>query len=145
MAKKEATPASNSIVSEALERLRQIDQDTQAKRQSELKGLAEARAKLAERIEELNAQMQMVDAAIEQISGRKTNHAPRARSDFQSFRPRLINWLQNHKGVKYSSTDLIREFPELSGKQVSNVIKPLLESGELLKEGIRNGTVYFVR
>jgi hypothetical protein len=53
--------------------------------------------------------------------------------------------MEGHKGERFSSTDLVREFPELAGKQVSIVIKPLLDDGSIMKEGERSNTVYFVQ
>jgi len=135
----------NAFATKALERLHQIEQEATEKKQQELKNLRTALATIDQRIDELTEQKELIANAIGQISGRKeAKRTGGTRTDYSDFRPRLKRWMEGHKGEKFTSTDLAREFPELAGKQVSIVIKPLLDDGSIKKHGERSNTVYYV-
>jgi hypothetical protein len=139
-----SSQGANALARQAMERIREIDRKAAAEKHEQVEGLVQARAAIENRLAELHHQQGEIDAAIAQIVG--TSHKPsqtrRPRSDHKDLRERLVRWLQAHKGERYSFRQLAGEFPELADVSFAIFIKPVVETGQINKEGNRVNMTY---
>ena len=148
---KVGTLAENAFARKALEEIQKIDDEAKHKKLAQLGALKEAKDNILNRIEELKHQLEQIDKAIAVIGNIKQQQLKpkperRRRRDWGDVRNRVANWLTTHKGEKFLAPDLVREFPELRGRQVSLFLKPLRDAGKIqtdTDEGILK-TKYFV-
>jgi len=150
---KVGTLAENAFARKALEEIQKIDDEAKQRKLAQLGALKEAKDNILNRIEELKHQLEQIDKAIAVIGNIKQQPQPkpkperRRRRDWGDVRNRVANWLTTHKGEKFLAKDLVREFPELRGQQVSLFLKPLRDAGKIqadTDEGVQK-TKYFVQ
>jgi hypothetical protein len=150
--KKPAGLPDNAIARKALETISQIEEEAKAKKMAQLESLQTAKAAVLERLQELNHQLEQINAAVAAIKGEKAPagggepRERRPRRNLEGERDRVARWMEGRRGQKFGAGDLVREFPELEGTPISIFLKPLVESGKIktdASEGIRR-MKYFV-
>ena len=142
--KKAALP-DNSLAKKAIEAIEQIEEEAKKKKLAQLEALQSAKAAVHERMNELEHQLEQIDAAIASIKGGAPTTERRPRRNLEEERERVGRWLTGRKGQKFAAGDLVREFPELEGVIISVFLKPLIQAGVIqtdTSEGIRR-TKYF--
>jgi len=139
--------SANALARQALDKIKEIDRNAQVEKDRQAQILNEAKAAIQKRIGELEAQESEIDEALAAITGRQPASAKaprRKRTDLSEARARVVRWMQNHKGTRYSAAQLLQEFPELAENDVkiSLFLKLPLEAGELEKQGNRANMTY---
>jgi hypothetical protein len=121
----------NAMAKQALDAIRQIERETQEKKQAQVEKLKAAKASLLDRMGELERQLAQIDKAMEAISGEPAEERGGGggeRRNLKEVRERVDRWMEGHKGQKLAPGDLVREFPELEGVSISTFLKPLVDS-----------------
>lgn len=136
----------NEFAKKAFEALGRIEDEAKQKKLAHLESLNSARTAIVRRLQELKHQLKQLDEVIACLTGRSApSEGKRRRKDWSEVRERVCRWLEGRRGRKFSAGDLVREFPELDGLQISLFLKPLIEAGTIKadsSEGPRR-TKYF--
>ena len=141
----EATPARNAILDAELRAIQQIEDNAKAEKHKHLAKLEEVAAKLQDRIDELVAQKEAIEAAIAKITGRVVpakGAEPRKRmsqAETDDLRKRLASWLIAHQGEPYTGMQLKAHFPEIGARTPSVLLAKEIEAGTIKKEGRLRG------
>ena len=134
-ARQEQNLADNAVAKKVLEEIQKIEAEAKQKKLEQLESLEQVKTNILDRITELNHQLSQVENAITLITGSSGKRAPasptekRARRDLNEVRGRLIRWLEGRKGEKFMAGDLIKEFPELEGVQISMFLRAQTKAG----------------
>ena len=127
--------AENAIAKKVLEEIQRIEAEANEKKLAQLESLQQAKANIAERIEQLQHQLEQVEKAIAVVTGGKPAAAKRVerrqRRNLEEVRERLARWMEGRRGQKFMAGDLVKEFPELDGVAVSIFMKPLTQAGQV--------------
>ena len=129
--KKASTTRDNSLVQSAMDAIKQIDRETKTRKLAQAEALNTASAAIERRLEELQHQLTQIDNAISTIRGTPAAQPRRTRRDLSEDRQRVARWMEGRKGQKFAAGDLLREFPELEGAQISYLLKPLVQDGKI--------------
>ena len=127
--------ADNAVAKKVLEEIQKIEAEAKQKKLEQLESLEQVKTNILDRMEELKHQLAQVENAITMITGgsgkRAATSSPekRARRDLNEVRERLVRWLEGRKGEKFMAGDLIKEFPELEGVQISMFLRTLTQAG----------------
>lgn len=141
-----SAPSENAIARQAMNAIQQIDREARERKLAQAETLNAAKATLHKRIEELEHQLAQIDQVMAAITGSPVVHEKRARRDLSADRERVARWMEGRKGQKFAAGDLLREFPELEGAQISYLLKPLVQDGKIhtdISEGMKRPK-YFV-
>ena len=141
-----APPSENAIARQAMNAIEQIDREARERKLAQAATLNATKATIQNRIDELQHQLAQIDQAIAAITGAPVIQQKRARRDLSADRDRVARWMDGHKGQKFAARDLLREFPELEGAQISYLLKPLVQDGKIhtdTSEGMKRPK-YFV-
>ena len=120
----------NVLARKAIEEIERIEREAQQKKEAQGESLRAARLAIEERIAELNGQLRQIDDAMAQITGKAPQRAKRPRRDLSADRERVARWMTGRAGQRFGAGDLVREFPELEGTQISIFLKPMVEAGK---------------
>jgi len=125
--------ADNAVAKKVLEEIQKIEAEAKQKKLEQLESLQQVKANILDRMEELKHQLEQVENAIATITGSKRASASqpqkRVRRDLNEVRERLVRWLEGRKGEMFMAGDLIKEFPELEGVQISMFLRTLTQAG----------------
>ena len=134
----------NALARQALEKIKEIDRNASAEKNEQLKVLVKAKEAIGLRVAELLQQERELDKAIAQITGKpeKPLKVKRPRANYADVLDRLVSWLQEHKGARYTYRQLEAELPEISDVSFAQLIKPAVAEGEINKEGNRGNMTY---
>ncbi|MCL2648930.1 MAG: hypothetical protein FWD61_18350 [Phycisphaerales bacterium] len=126
--------ADNAVAKKVLEEIQKIEAEAKQKKLEQLESLEQVKANISDRMEELKHQLEQVENAIATITGagkRVSASQPqkRVRRDLNEVRERLVRWLEGRKGEMFMAGDLIKEFPELEGVQISMFLRTLTQAG----------------
>ena len=121
----------NAAVRSAMEAIKQIECESREKKLAQAEALTTAKTAIEGRIQELQHQLGQINTALAAINGSPAPHERRARRDFSADRERVAQWMEGRKGQKFAARDLVREFPELEGAQISYLLKPLVQDGKI--------------
>ena len=137
----------NAFARKAFEEIRRIEEEANQKKLAQLESLKSARGAIMARINEFEHQLTQIDSVVGTITGRPAAGRVRSeRKNWDEVRERIARWMQGRQGQRFTAGDLLSEFPELDGRQVSIFLKPLIETGDVqsdASEGPRR-TKYFV-
>jgi len=171
----QADNLAKDAIATALGAFEQIDAEATRKKLAHRGVLEQAKAKALERIEELQQQVGQLDealAAVDSIKQPPLKSAPpkptqpksslpksasspsapaeparrKPRRNLGKIRKRIVRFLTENKGKKFSAPELLKEFPALKGVQISAFLKPLREAGTI-KDDVSEGiikTKYFI-
>ena len=133
---RQTTPlAENAVAKKVLEEIQKIEAEAKQKKLEQLKSLEQVKTNILDRMEELKHQLAQVENAITMITGGSSKRASasppekRVRRDLNEVRERLVRWLEGRKGEMFMAGDLIKEFPELEGVQISMFLRTLTQAG----------------
>ena len=135
----------NALARQALEKIKEIDRNASAEKNEQLKALVKAKEAIGQRVAELLQQETELYKAIAQITGKpaeKSLKVKRPRANYADVLDRLVSWLQEHKGARYTYRQLEAELPEISDMSFAQLIKPAVAEGEINKEGSRGNMTY---
>jgi len=124
--------ADNAIAKKALEEIQKIEAEARQKKLEQRESLEQTRTHILDRIEELRRQLAQVDGALAMIDGKKppqprpeSDSGKKPRRNWDEVRDRVFHWMEARPSQKFHARDLVNEFPELEGQQVSLFLKPL--------------------
>lgn len=138
-----AASSENAFAKKALEAIQQIEEEATRRKTEQLAGLQQALQNIHDRINDLGAQREQVEAAIAAITGKPATR--RSRTNYDDVRRRLLRWLSSHSGEWYTSGDLHKEFPELeSVASIAAFLKNEIAEGKIRidKSGGNRNTKY---
>ncbi len=133
----------NALVQNALESLRQIDADAKQKKLAQLASLNAARDQIAQRLKELQHQLDQIAGVFTVVRGQPAEAKPRRKLD--GVRSEVYARLLVHKTFRFSAGEIVKEFPELKGASMSYVLGPLVKAGKVKMDksgGIRRALYY---
>ena len=138
----------NALVKQAMENIWKIDEETKQRKLEQLDTLRSAKHAIMTRLNELNDQLVQIDQAMAAVTGQESTspRQRRTRRNLDDVRERVARWMESRRGQQFLARDLMREFSELEGVQVSMFLKPLIEIGSIktdVTEGMRR-TKYYV-
>ncbi|MCL2647263.1 MAG: hypothetical protein FWD61_09690 [Phycisphaerales bacterium] len=132
-ARQGTTLTDNAVAKKVMEEIQKIEAEAKQKKLEQLESLEQVKANISDRMEELKHQLEQVENAIATITGSKRASASqpqkRTRRDLNEVRERMVRWLESQNGKKFMAGDLIKEFPELEGVQISMFLRALTQAG----------------
>jgi hypothetical protein len=137
----------NALARKALEEIERIDREAEQKKREQVVQLQAAATNIRTRIAELQQQLDQVEAAVQNITGKAPKKAKAGRNNYGDLRERIVRWLGLHPGEKFGAKDLQKEFPELSSvTSVAMFLRTSIQAQQVFTErkGGPRSTVYFV-
>ena len=132
----------NAIIKKALEAVAAIEEEAEKKKREQLATLEAALEAIKGRITELLHQEQQLLTAIERITGKPAAKKPRTpQGGAGELRQRVARWINDRPAGRFSAGEIKAEFPEINAN-VGLLLRPLLESGAIRKEGDKAATRY---
>lgn len=125
--------ADNAVAKKVLDEIQKIEAEATQKKLEQLESLEQVKTNIIDRIEELQHQLAQIETAITAITGNKrassSQPQKRVRRELNEVRERVVRWLGSQDGKMFMAGDLIKEFPELEGVQISMFLRTLTQNG----------------
>ncbi len=133
----------NALVQNALDSLRQIDADAKQKKLAQLASLNAARDQIAQRLKELQHQLDQIGKVFEVVRGQPAEARPRRKLD--GLRQQTHAWLMDRAYSRFRAGEIAKAIPELEGANMSYLLAPLVKAGKVKMDksgGIRRAEYY---